>query len=209
LERVGENEYKGVIKVKVGPIQGQFQGSVSLSDLQPPHSYKMTVAGRGPAGFVNGEGLVNLEDQGETTAMQYEGQAQIGGRLASVGQRLIDSTAKSLTRQALENIHKQVKAGDDVSTAAAATPVPAPAPAAAAPSAESQATPEKTETVYETPSQTQFALDVAKDVLDDLIPAEQRPFILAAGGLLIMFIVSEWWMRRLAKRVAHILEKRR
>jgi hypothetical protein len=118
---------------------------------------------------------------------------------------LVDSTAKSLTRQALENIHKQIKAIEEVQAepateqpVAQATAVPQAAPA-----------PERPKPVLEAPSQTQFILDVAKDVLDDLIPAGQRPLIGAAVGLLILFIISEWWTMRLAKRVARILEKRR
>jgi carbon monoxide dehydrogenase subunit G len=215
LEQVGENEFAGIIKVKVGPVQGQFQGTVSLSDLQPPESYKMTINGRGPAGFVNGAGTIQFEAQGEATVASYEGEAQIGGRIASVGQRLMDSTAKSMIRQALENLHKQIQAGEPAKAPSPAkkssrsskkTPESAPTPTPPPP----QPAAEKAPPVYEAPSQTQFALDVAKDVLDDLIPANQRVTLIGAVvGVLIVFILSEWWMTRLANRVANILEKRR
>lgn len=201
LEQVDENKYKGVIKVKVGPVQGQFQGAVSLSDLQPPEGYHMQVNGRGPAGFVNGEGNIKLEDQGETTLLHYTGTAQVGGRIASVGQRLIDSTSKALIRQALESLHSQIQ-----------TKQPASQPEAPATS-EASATVEQTASTsseLEAPSQTQFAVDVARDVLDDLIPPEKRSTLIAAGlGMLAIFLFTEWWINRLARRVADILEQRR
>jgi carbon monoxide dehydrogenase subunit G len=220
LEKIGENDYKGAMKVKVGPVQGQFQGTVTLSDLNPPESYTMSVNGRGPAGFMKGEGKIRLEAQGDETLMSYEGDAQVGGRIASVGQRLIDSTSKALTRQALENIHQQIKAGQGVEELEAdSTPVTDTAapvspnseqtdptkhqqvPLAAMPSpSSSSATPE--------PSQTEFAVNVAKDVLDDLIPADKRPILALGLGFLVMFIVVEWWTIYLARRVAYMIEKR-
>lgn len=202
LEQVDENKYKGVIKVKVGPVQGQFQGAVSLSDLQPPERYHMQVNGRGPAGFVNGEGNIKLEDQGETTLLHYTGTAQVGGRIASVGQRLIDSTSKALIRQALESLHSQIQTKQQASQP------------------EASATVEQTASAsfeypgghlrLEAPSQTQFAVDVARDVLDDLIPPGKRSTLVAAVlGVLAIFLFSEWWLNRLARRVADILEQRR
>lgn len=202
LEQVDENEYKGVIKVKVGPVQGQFQGAVSLSDLQPPEGYHMQVNGRGPAGFVNGEGNIKLEDQGETTLLHYTGTAQVGGRIASVGQRLIDSTSKALIRQALESLHSQVQTKQQVSQPEA----PAAVKRTASPSLEYPGGHLR----LEAPSQTQFAVDVARDVLDDLIPPEKRStLIVAVLGVLAIFLFSEWWTKRLARRVADILEQRR
>lgn len=208
LDQVDENEYKGVIKVKVGPVQGQFQGAVRLSDLQPPEGYHMRVSGRGPAGFVNGEGNIKLEGQGETTLLHYVGTAQVGGRIASVGQRLIDSTSKALIRQALESLHSQIQTKQQASQ----PEVPA--------ASEASATAEQTASAsfeypgghlrLEAPSQTQFAVDVAKDVLDDLIPPEKRSTLIAAVlGMLAIFLFTEWWTKRLARRVADILEQRR
>lgn len=195
LEQVDENKYKGVIKVKVGPVQGQFQGAVSLSDLQPPEGYHLQVSGRGPAGFVNGEGNIKLEDQGETTLLHYTGTAQVGGRIASVGQRLIDSTSKALIRQALESLHSQLQTKQQTSQPEAQAAV-------------EQATSASLE--LEAPSQTQFAVDVARDVLDDLIPPEKRSTLIAAVlGVLAIFLFTEWWINRLARRVADILEQRR
>jgi carbon monoxide dehydrogenase subunit G len=110
LEKIGDNEYKGSLKIKIGAIQGVYQGSVALSDLNEPESFTVRIKGRGTPGFIDGTGQARLEQQSETTVLRYEGSAQVGGRVASVGQRLIDSSAKSLIRQSLENIHAQIKA---------------------------------------------------------------------------------------------------
>ena len=110
LEKIGENEYKAVLKIRVGPVQGQFEGLVTLLDINPPESYRMQVSGKGAPGFMKGEGQVRLEDQGSSTLMHYSGEAQVGGRIASVGQRLLESSAKALTRQSLDGLHEQIKA---------------------------------------------------------------------------------------------------
>ena len=110
LEEVEENKYKGILNVKVGPVQGKFEGVVTITEVNPPEGYSIQVDGRGPAGFMKGVGQIRLEDQGETTLIHYGGDAQVGGRIASVGQRLLDTTAKSMSRQSLEGLHNQIKA---------------------------------------------------------------------------------------------------
>jgi len=218
LEQVGENDYEGALKVKVGPVQGKFQGKVTLADLNEPESYTMQVEGRGPAGFMKGKGNIQLEDQGEATLMHYEGTAQVGGRIASVGQRLIDSTSKALTRQSLESLHTQIKAGQQPAQNESET---APADTATQSASEDeeaqgeadaeaeQATASASFSNAAPPSQTQFAIDVARDVIDDLIPAEKRPMIVAALGILGLFLFVDWWAKRVAHHVARILKKRR
>jgi hypothetical protein len=176
LERVGDNEYKATLNVRVGPVQGQFSGSVSLSDLNPPASYRMKVSGQGAAGFVNGEGQVTLEAQNGATVMHYTGDAQVGGRIASVGQRLLDSSAKSITRQGLESLDRQIQARRPTTTPEAGEPVP-PEPV--------------------TPTQTQVAATVAKDVASDvareLIPPERRPILI---GILVIIAIIVYWLLR-------------
>ena len=110
LEPTGQDQYKAALKIKVGPVQGKFQGNIKLDDINEPNSYSMQVDGKGPAGFVKGTGGVRLEEQGDSTLMHYSGDAQVGGRIASVGQRLLDSSAKALTRQSLDGLHEQIKA---------------------------------------------------------------------------------------------------
>jgi hypothetical protein len=116
---------------------------------------------------------------------------------------LIDSSSKALIRQALESLHNQIKAAQAVppqQQGAPSQPQPASAPAAPAP----------VPFELEAPSQTQFAFDVAKDVLDDLLPPEKRSTLIAIVlGILAIFLLTEWWINRLAHRVADILEQRR
>lgn len=123
LVRVGENQYEAALNVRVGPVQGKFDGEIELADINKPDSYHMKVSGQGPAGFLNGEGDVSLSDSEDGTLMNYSGEAQVGGKIAGVGQRLVDSSAKSITRQGLEAIDKLIQArvdGADLEVAAAA-----------------------------------------------------------------------------------------
>jgi carbon monoxide dehydrogenase subunit G len=197
LVQTGENEYEGALKIKVGPVQGTFQGKIKLSDIQAPESYNMQVDGQGAPGFVKGVGSVRLEEQAGKTIMHYDGDAQVGGRIASVGQRLIESSAKSITHQSLEGLHQYIKAK---TAAIAAATVAADAAAAAttknAEEAESarQAAVAAAAAAVEppkitTPSQTQVAATVARDIMQDLVPANRRPLvytILAVIGLIIL-----------------------
>ncbi len=101
VEKVGDNQYSAILQVKVGPIQGTFQGQVKLSDLNPPDSYQIEVDGKGAPGFVKASGglqLAPMDGQSAQTVMKYSGQAQVGGRIASVGQRLPDQCLRRIER---------------------------------------------------------------------------------------------------------------
>ena len=99
LELVGENQLAGALDMRIGPVQGKFQGTVTMTDVRPLEGYHLTIKGTGAAGFVEGEGAIRLEDgAGGGTALHYEVDAQVGGRIAGVGQRLLDSSAKVVTR---------------------------------------------------------------------------------------------------------------
>lgn len=196
LDQIGENEYKGSLKIRVGPVQGQFEGIVQLSDIHAPENYRIQVDGKGAPGFMKGTGEVRLEDHGSSTVMQYTGEAQVGGRIASVGQRLLDSSAKAITRQSLDGLHEQIK-----------TRVPTEASSVAEMALASEPT-----SVGETsaPSQTEFALGIAKHVVDDLVPAPQRPKLIAIGvGLVALLFFINWWMNAIARRVADEVWERR
>ena len=110
LEQTGENVFEGKLNIRIGPVQGVFQGTVELSDLRPPHGYHMLVNGRGPAGIVRGEGDLQLAPAESGTNLSYQGEAQVSGRIASVGQRLMDSSAKAIVSQSLQNLEKQIQA---------------------------------------------------------------------------------------------------
>ncbi|UCF27238.1 MAG: carbon monoxide dehydrogenase subunit G, partial [Chloroflexota bacterium] len=111
LDQVSENEYQGEMQVRIGPVAGLFSGNVAISDEVPPESLTMTVEGRGKPGFVKGTGAVQLiAQESDKTLMQYEGDLQVGGRLASVGQRMMDSVSKSLLKQGLDSINNALLA---------------------------------------------------------------------------------------------------
>lgn len=109
MELVGDNLYEAVMNVRVGPVAGEFSGQLEISKEDYPNSYTMTVEGRGKPGFMKGVGdVVLVEETPDQTLMKYEGDVQIGGKLAAVGQRLIDTVAKSIINQAFETLDKSL-----------------------------------------------------------------------------------------------------
>ena len=128
--------YLGDINVKVGPIQGKFSGKVDLSDMVEPTSYKMVVDGKGSTGFVKANASINLEAVADKTKVTYDADAQVGGKIASVGQRLVETSAKAIVKQSLEGLAENIKIRSEAYRALAAAPIvvapPAPEPAAIA-----------------------------------------------------------------------------
>jgi len=104
-----DGSYVGEIKVKVGPIQGKFTGKVDLKDKDEPRSYTMVVDGRGAPGFVKATAGVKLAAEGTGTRVFYDTDAQIGGKIASVGQRLIEASARAIVAQSLEGLNTNIK----------------------------------------------------------------------------------------------------
>ena len=189
LEEVGENEYETMLKIKVGPVQGKFKGNIELLDINAPDSYRMKVDGKGPSGFMKGDGQVRLESQGDATLMHYTGTAQVGGRIASVGQRLLDSSAKAITKQSLDGLNQQIMARQQPPAA------PAPQNGHSNGAATSVAAPVMVEKVS-APSEMEFALGVAKNMLDDAIPAEQRPMLFRIAVLFLVAFIAYTLGRR-------------
>jgi uncharacterized protein len=128
LAMTSPTEMTATVVVRVGPVKASFAGKVTLSDLDPPNGYRIAGEGSGGvAGFAKGGATVKLEAEApDTTNLQYAVDAQIGGKLAQLGGRLIDSTAKKLAAEFFQNL------------AAALTPPETPAAEAPAP-AESEA----------------------------------------------------------------------
>ncbi|MET0295140.1 MAG: carbon monoxide dehydrogenase subunit G [Phenylobacterium sp.] len=123
LERVGENELRAVAKIAVGPISARFAGKVLLSDLDPPNGYRISGEGEGgAAGFARGGAVVRLEGQDETT-LTYAAEAQVGGKLAQLGSRLIDATAKRLTEAFFARFAAELTPGAAAQAPGEATPV--------------------------------------------------------------------------------------
>ena len=97
LDRIGDNEFQAVATVKVGPVKARWKGKIRLSDFDPPNSYRITGEGEGGvAGFAKGGAVVSLADKDGGTLLSYNVEAQIGGKLAQLGQRLINSAAKKI-----------------------------------------------------------------------------------------------------------------
>jgi uncharacterized protein len=100
ITRTSATEMSARVVVKMGPVKAGFNGNVVLKDLKPPHSYRIEGKGEGGlAGFATGGASVNLETVPEGTKMTYDVDAQVGGKMAMLGSRLIDSTARSLAGQ--------------------------------------------------------------------------------------------------------------
>src|SRR4030095_836901 len=99
LEQTAQNTYSATIKAGVGSIKGIFNGTVKLEDLRPPEHFRMLVEGKGTPGFLKGTGELDLEAQGQDTVVHYSGDIQVGGTIASVGQRMIQATSKMTAAQ--------------------------------------------------------------------------------------------------------------
>jgi hypothetical protein len=99
LEATEDGSYKLTLKTGVGSIKGLFTGSIKLDEMREPEHYKMIVDGKGSPGFLKGEGLIDLIEQGDETQVEYAGDVSVGGTIASVGQRMVQSTAKMMAGQ--------------------------------------------------------------------------------------------------------------
>ncbi len=118
LDRITENEYEGALGVQVGPVKGRFEGRLRLSSLRPGEGCHLELSGEGPAGHLVGEGDITLSDRpseegGPGTTLAYRVSTRVGGRLAGVGQRLLESSARAVTDVALDSFRTLVEAGPD------------------------------------------------------------------------------------------------
>lgn len=196
LERTGENEYRGKMRIKVGPVDGMYQGTLSLSDLQPLESFHLEVKGRGASGNVRGEGDVVLESMGNGgTLLRYEGQGEVSGRMATVGQRLTQSSARAITKQCLNNLDRQVEARVE------------PQPEETVEGIEDVQI-HREPIVPAAPSQTEFAMGVAKEMLDEYIPdPNQRKLAIGLISLPIFILFINWFANIIANRVVKKLQE--
>jgi carbon monoxide dehydrogenase subunit G len=109
LDMASPTEMSATVKIKIGPVSATFSGDVTLSDLNPPEGYKISGEGKGGiAGFAKGGAEVKLTEDGDETILSYTVDAQIGGKLAQLGSRLIDSSAKKLAGQFFADFNKAV-----------------------------------------------------------------------------------------------------
>ncbi len=169
LTRLSDTEYEGTMHLRIGPMAGDFAGKLVVSDEVPPESCTLSVDGRGAQGFGKGAGHVQLIDQGDgTTLLKYTGELQVGGKLANVGQRMIDTVSKSMTRQGLEALNKALEAR----LAAQA---------------------ERRAVEYRPPTEAEFAAAVAKDVAGGVLSSHQTRLalyiVLAIAVLVILVLI--------------------
>lgn len=110
LERIAEDRYEGLMQVGIGPITAaEFQVTVTIRDKEPPTRYDMDVDGKGRFGFTRGTAHVELAPEDGGTAMQYRADLQVGGKIAGVGQRLLDSVSRMMTKQGLEALNRELE----------------------------------------------------------------------------------------------------
>jgi carbon monoxide dehydrogenase subunit G len=172
LEQVSENEYAGKMHVRIGPVSGLFSGRLVVSDEVPPESYTLSVDGRGAPGFAKGTGHVRLfEHEGERTLMEYEGEMQVGGKIASVGQRLIDTASRSMVGQGLDSLNNALQA-------------------------QMRAEAEGVEVEYVPPSEAEFAAAVAKDMAREMLPPAQSIGIILAVVAAVLILALLLGRRR-------------
>jgi carbon monoxide dehydrogenase subunit G len=170
LEQVSENEYAGEMHVRIGPVSGLFQGKIVVADEVEPESCTLTVEGKGAPGFAKGTGQIQLvEQEGEKTLLQYEGDMQVGGRIANVGQRLIDTASRSMLDQGLDSLNKALQA-------------------------RMISEEEGIEAEYTPPTEAEFAAAVAKDMAKEMMPQVQKVGILlaiTAAFVLLVYLLKK------------------
>ncbi|MCA1244852.1 carbon monoxide dehydrogenase subunit G [Stappia stellulata] len=137
LEKSSDTEMSATVVAKIGPVKATFKGAVTLENLNPPESYTIVGEGKGGvAGFAKGAADVSLAEDGEETVLTYEVKAQVGGKLAQLGSRLIVSTSRKMADEFFSSFKDIVEGDAGTSDAAPAEPAPAepvPAPAEPAP----------------------------------------------------------------------------
>ena len=112
LEKTGDNTMTATVKLKIGPVSAKFAGDVTLENINAPESYTISGEGKGGvAGFAKGGADVKLTEDGPDTILSYDVKAQVGGRIAQLGSRLIDSTSKKLAGQFFSKFGSVVEGG--------------------------------------------------------------------------------------------------
>lgn len=132
LEQMSDTEFQAKVTAKVGPVKATFNGKVNLSDIDPPNGYTISGEGQGGvAGFAKGGAEVRLSGEGNETVLNYEANAEVGGKLASVGSRLVLGVAKKTADDFFSKFSDIVGGGEEAAEAPAAPAEAAPEPASA------------------------------------------------------------------------------
>ena len=109
MDALGNNEYAATVTISMGPIRSKFDAKVTMVDLQPFESYKLVVEGNGPSGFVRGESQIKLTESGSKTTVDVDSDSSSGGLLARVGQRMVETFARSMMDRCFTCLQKSTK----------------------------------------------------------------------------------------------------
>ena len=109
MDALGNNEYTATVTISMGPIRSKFDAKVTMVDLQPFESYKLIVEGNGPSGFVRGESQIKLTGSGSKTTVDVDSDSSSGGLLARVGQRMVETFARSMMDRFFTCLQKSTK----------------------------------------------------------------------------------------------------
>ena len=108
LEPDGPDRYKAAVKFGIAAISGKYAGTLEFAEKRPPHSLILKMDGKGLPGFVKGQGRIELTAKGSDTELTYSGEAQVGGLIASVGQRMIDVAARKIVQQFFDSVKAEL-----------------------------------------------------------------------------------------------------
>ncbi len=110
LDADGTDRWKAAVKFAIAAISGKYAGSLQITEKKPPKSLRIHIDGKGVPGFMKGEGLLELAAKHGETEVKYSGEAQVGGMVAAVGQRMIEMAARKIVQQFFEGAAKELKA---------------------------------------------------------------------------------------------------
>ena len=110
LEKTGDNQYNAKLSVGIGPIKGVFTATVTLQDLRRPEHYGLAMEGKGQPGFVKGSGTLDFTEEDGGTSVHFKGEVNVGGLLASVGQRMIQGAGKMMAERFFVALENEAKA---------------------------------------------------------------------------------------------------
>ncbi|MDF2368393.1 SRPBCC domain-containing protein [Sneathiella sp.] len=177
VDKVSDTEFAATVKVKVGPVSAKFNGNVTLSNIDAPNGYTITGEGKGgAAGFGKGGADISLKEVDNGTLLAYDVNASVGGKMAQIGSRLIDGTAKKLAGEFFAKFNELVSAGPE-------KPSAEPLMAEDAPASEPSSVPEASAT------QEKVAPPPAPDAEKAASPDWMRPAILIPLGIVAAIIL--------------------
>jgi carbon monoxide dehydrogenase subunit G len=184
LNQVSDHELTAKVTAKIGPVKQKFNGDVFLENVNPPHSYTLRGEGKGTAGFAKGSADVQLEEEGGETVLRYQAHADIGGKLAQLGSRLVKGSAEKMADDFFSNFVAQVSGPPKAEAAAApAEAAPAPAEAEQAPS-------------EEVPARAAPAAEAARRATEERLkagppekPFWQRPLVIGVAVVVVLLLI--------------------